>query len=106
MQYRVQAKTCFLSTQLYWLFLSVKTLHEKLLSLNTQGCACTLRALHHVACVGKRALGYCIAKRMAALNSLELKDSAGMVQYTDICVRCLKLNLSLTNAQRNLRSHF
>ncbi|KAK5869026.1 hypothetical protein PBY51_009990 [Eleginops maclovinus] len=35
-------------------------------------------ALHKVACVGKRALGYAIAKRMAALNSLDLKDSDGM----------------------------
>lgn len=30
--------------------------------------------------MGKRALGYCIAKRMAALNSLDLRDSAGMVR--------------------------
>ncbi|XP_023284253.1 NF-kappa-B inhibitor zeta-like [Seriola lalandi dorsalis] len=35
-------------------------------------------ALHKVACVGKRALGYAIAKRMAALNSLDRKDSDGM----------------------------
>uniref|UniRef100_UPI0037E7A3EA uncharacterized protein n=1 Tax=Semicossyphus pulcher TaxID=241346 RepID=UPI0037E7A3EA len=35
-------------------------------------------ALHKVACVGKRALGYAIAKRMAALNSLDLKDAEGM----------------------------
>ncbi|KAM7399813.1 hypothetical protein PAMP_019057 [Pampus punctatissimus] len=35
-------------------------------------------ALHEVVCVGKRALGYAIAKRMAALNSLDLKDSDGM----------------------------
>ncbi|XP_069577586.1 uncharacterized protein [Brachyistius frenatus] len=35
-------------------------------------------ALHKVACVGKRALGYAIGKRMAALNSLDLKDSEGM----------------------------
>uniref|UniRef100_A0A3B5B849 Uncharacterized LOC103356437 n=1 Tax=Stegastes partitus TaxID=144197 RepID=A0A3B5B849_9TELE len=35
-------------------------------------------ALHNVMCVGKRALGYAIAKRMAALNSLDLKDSDGM----------------------------
>ncbi|XP_074535845.1 NF-kappa-B inhibitor zeta [Halichoeres trimaculatus] len=35
-------------------------------------------ALHKVACVGKRALGYAIAQRMAALNSLDLKDSEGM----------------------------
>ncbi|XP_032364861.1 uncharacterized protein zgc:113279 [Etheostoma spectabile] len=35
-------------------------------------------ALHEVACVGKRALGYAISKRMAALNSLNLKDSEGM----------------------------
>ncbi|KAI3354629.1 hypothetical protein L3Q82_019132 [Scortum barcoo] len=35
-------------------------------------------ALHTVACVGRRALGYAIAKRMAALNSLDLKDSDGM----------------------------
>ncbi|KAK2912294.1 uncharacterized protein zgc:113279 isoform X1 [Channa argus] len=34
--------------------------------------------LHNVACVGKRALGYAIAKRMAALNSLDLKDADGM----------------------------
>ncbi|CAK6972471.1 NF-kappa-B inhibitor zeta [Scomber scombrus] len=34
--------------------------------------------LHEVACVGKRALGYAIASRMAALNSLDLKDSDGM----------------------------
>ncbi|KAM7373508.1 hypothetical protein PAMP_008353 [Pampus punctatissimus] len=35
-------------------------------------------ALHEVACVGKRAMGFAIAKRMAALNSLDLKDSDGM----------------------------
>ncbi|XP_028275550.1 uncharacterized protein LOC114444872 isoform X2 [Parambassis ranga] len=35
-------------------------------------------ALHKVAFVGKRALGYAIAKRMAALNSLDIKDSDGM----------------------------
>ncbi|XP_033969197.1 NF-kappa-B inhibitor zeta [Trematomus bernacchii] len=35
-------------------------------------------ALHKVVCIGKRALGYAIAKRMAALNSLDLKDSDGM----------------------------
>ncbi|XP_071328009.1 NF-kappa-B inhibitor zeta [Trachinotus anak] len=35
-------------------------------------------ALHKVACVGKRALGCAIAKRMVALNSLDLKDSDGM----------------------------
>lgn len=35
-------------------------------------------ALHNVMCVGKRALGYTIAKRMAALNGLDLKDSDGM----------------------------
>ncbi|XP_029302476.1 NF-kappa-B inhibitor zeta isoform X2 [Cottoperca gobio] len=35
-------------------------------------------ALHKAACVGKRALSYAIAKRMAALNSLDLKDSDGM----------------------------
>ncbi|KAM4627433.1 uncharacterized protein ACJ7VT_002380 isoform 2-T2 [Polymixia lowei] len=35
-------------------------------------------ALHRVVCLGKRALGYTIAKRMAALNSLDLKDSDGM----------------------------
>lgn len=32
-----------------------------------------------MACIGKRALGYCIAQRMAALNCLDLRDSAGMV---------------------------
>ncbi|XP_035011132.1 NF-kappa-B inhibitor zeta [Hippoglossus stenolepis] len=35
-------------------------------------------ALHKVSCVGKRALGYAIAKRMSVLNSLDLKDSDGM----------------------------
>ncbi|KAE8295662.1 NF-kappa-B inhibitor zeta I-kappa-B-zeta [Larimichthys crocea] len=35
-------------------------------------------ALHKVACVGKRAQGYAIAKRIATLNSLDLKDSDGM----------------------------
>ncbi|CAJ1066007.1 uncharacterized protein zgc:113279 [Xyrichtys novacula] len=45
-----------------------------LLSTDDQGRT----ALHKVACVGKRALGYAIAKRMAALNSLDLKDSEGM----------------------------
>uniref|UniRef100_A0A3Q4G093 Zgc:113279 n=1 Tax=Neolamprologus brichardi TaxID=32507 RepID=A0A3Q4G093_NEOBR len=34
--------------------------------------------LHRVACVGKRALGFAIAKRMATVNSLDLKDSDGM----------------------------
>ncbi|XP_078140494.1 uncharacterized protein LOC139916624 [Centroberyx gerrardi] len=34
--------------------------------------------LHRVVCLGKRALGYAIAKRMAALNNLDLKDSEGM----------------------------
>lgn len=48
----------------------------------TQSCASPLRALHRVAGVGKRALGYCLASRMAALDSLDLKDSDGMVQYT------------------------
>lgn len=42
-------------------------------------CRCASRSLHQVACIGKRALGYCIAKRMAVLNSLDLRDSAGMV---------------------------
>lgn len=32
-----------------------------------------------MACLGKRALGYCLATRMAALNGLDLRDSAGMV---------------------------
>uniref|UniRef100_A0A4W6CP90 Zgc:113279 n=1 Tax=Lates calcarifer TaxID=8187 RepID=A0A4W6CP90_LATCA len=45
-----------------------------LLATDGQGRA----ALHKVACVGKRALGYAIAKRMAALNSLDFKDSDGM----------------------------
>ncbi|XP_075996677.1 uncharacterized protein LOC142990702 isoform X2 [Genypterus blacodes] len=45
-----------------------------LLHTNPQGRT----ALHEVACVGKRALGYAIAKRMAALHSLDLKDSEGM----------------------------
>ncbi|KAM9853260.1 uncharacterized protein ACBR49_004101 isoform 2-T2 [Aulostomus maculatus] len=35
-------------------------------------------ALHTVVCDGKRALAFAIAKRMAALNSLDLKDSDGM----------------------------
>lgn len=42
-------------------------------------CRCAFRSLHQVACMGKRALGYCIAKRMVVLNSLDLRDSAGMV---------------------------
>uniref|UniRef100_A0A3Q2YZM3 Zgc:113279 n=1 Tax=Hippocampus comes TaxID=109280 RepID=A0A3Q2YZM3_HIPCM len=36
------------------------------------------RALHSVASDGRRVLAYAIAKRMAALNSLDLKDSDGM----------------------------
>ncbi|XP_029027979.1 uncharacterized protein zgc:113279 isoform X3 [Betta splendens] len=35
-------------------------------------------ALHKVSCFGKRALGYAIAKRMVALNGLDLKDADGM----------------------------
>ncbi|XP_057694096.1 uncharacterized protein zgc:113279 isoform X2 [Corythoichthys intestinalis] len=35
-------------------------------------------AFHTVACDGRRTLTYAIAKRMAALNSLDLKDSDGM----------------------------
>ncbi|XP_061537830.1 NF-kappa-B inhibitor zeta isoform X6 [Phycodurus eques] len=35
-------------------------------------------ALHSVVCDGKRVLAYAIAKRMAPLNSLDLKDSNGM----------------------------
>lgn len=42
----------------------------------------SFRALHKVVCLGKRPLSYAIAKRIAALNSLDLKDSDGMVQYT------------------------
>ncbi|KAJ0021829.1 hypothetical protein NQD34_009319 [Periophthalmus magnuspinnatus] len=34
--------------------------------------------LHNVVCVGKRALAYAVAKRMAGVNSLDLKDSYGM----------------------------
>uniref|UniRef100_A0AAV2J4B5 Uncharacterized protein n=1 Tax=Knipowitschia caucasica TaxID=637954 RepID=A0AAV2J4B5_KNICA len=34
--------------------------------------------LHNVVCVGKRPLAYAVAKRMAAINSLDLKDSNGM----------------------------
>ncbi|KAJ0063626.1 hypothetical protein NL108_004467, partial [Boleophthalmus pectinirostris] len=34
--------------------------------------------LHNVVCVGKRALAYAIAKRMAGISSLDLKDSYGM----------------------------
>lgn len=45
----------------------------------------TPRALHRVAGVGKRALGYCLASRMAALDSLDLRDSDGMVQHTHTC---------------------
>ena len=37
------------------------------------------RALHRVVGQGKRALGYVIAKRMAALNRLDVKDSEGKV---------------------------
>ncbi|XP_004076054.1 NF-kappa-B inhibitor zeta isoform X2 [Oryzias latipes] len=35
-------------------------------------------ALHTAACFGKRALGYAIARRMAALGCLDAKDSDGM----------------------------
>ncbi|XP_054460572.1 NF-kappa-B inhibitor zeta [Anoplopoma fimbria] len=35
-------------------------------------------ALHKVVCIGKRAQSYAIARRMAALNGLDLKDSDGM----------------------------
>ncbi|KAK0144131.1 NF-kappa-B inhibitor zeta [Merluccius polli] len=35
-------------------------------------------ALHRVVCLGKRAQGYAIAKRMATINCLDLKDSKGM----------------------------
>ncbi|XP_061576163.1 uncharacterized protein zgc:113279 [Cololabis saira] len=35
-------------------------------------------ALHRAVCVGKRALVYAIATRVAALNGLDLKDSEGM----------------------------
>ncbi|XP_041662793.1 uncharacterized protein zgc:113279 [Cheilinus undulatus] len=45
-----------------------------LLSTDDQGRT----ALHKVVCVGKRALGYAIARRMGAINSLDLKDSEGM----------------------------
>ncbi|XP_047451198.1 NF-kappa-B inhibitor zeta [Mugil cephalus] len=45
-----------------------------LLSADEQGRT----ALHKVAAVGKRALGYAIAKRMAALNILDSRDSDGM----------------------------
>ncbi|XP_023206494.1 uncharacterized protein LOC102234539 [Xiphophorus maculatus] len=34
--------------------------------------------LHKVVCLGKRAQAYAIAKRMSAVNSLDLKDSDGM----------------------------
>ncbi|XP_043976335.1 uncharacterized protein zgc:113279 [Gambusia affinis] len=34
--------------------------------------------LHKVVCLGKRAQAYAIAKRMSAINSLDLKDSDGM----------------------------
>ncbi|XP_041851615.1 uncharacterized protein zgc:113279 isoform X2 [Melanotaenia boesemani] len=34
--------------------------------------------LHTVVCLGKRALGFAIAERMAALSSLDLKDADGM----------------------------
>lgn len=47
-------------------------------------CACPSRALHKAACVGKRALGYAIAQRLAVFNRLDLKDSDGMVQYIDL----------------------
>ncbi|CAL8350661.1 unnamed protein product [Lota lota] len=35
-------------------------------------------ALHRVVCLGKRAQGYAIAKRMASIHCLDLKDSEGM----------------------------
>ncbi|KAM4566780.1 uncharacterized protein PAE49_010284 isoform 1-T2 [Odontesthes bonariensis] len=39
---------------------------------------CGRTALHEVVCMGKRALGYATAKRMAALNRLDFKDCDGM----------------------------
>lgn len=83
-QYITQVQTCCPHTKLCWPFVSVNTFSVMQFCLNMSACACPFRALHQVACVGKRALGYCIAKRMAALNSLDLKDSAGMVQFKDI----------------------
>ena len=41
------------------------------------------RALHRAVTEGRRALVYAIAKRMAALNSLDFKDSEGKVPTTD-----------------------
>lgn len=74
------------SYKIVWcLFVSVNTFRVKSFFCPImRDCACPSRALHKVACVGKRALGYAIAKRMAALNSLDLKDSDGMVKYKDI----------------------
>lgn len=42
------------------------------------------RLLHKVVCLGKRAQAYAIAKRMSAVNSLDLKDSDGMVPNTHL----------------------
>ncbi|CAL8344483.1 unnamed protein product [Arctogadus glacialis] len=47
---------------------------SRLLATDGQG----RMALHRVACLGKRAQGYAIAKRMASIHCLDLKDSEGM----------------------------
>uniref|UniRef100_A0A3Q3XGY1 OCA domain-containing protein n=1 Tax=Mola mola TaxID=94237 RepID=A0A3Q3XGY1_MOLML len=64
----------------FWTQLQREDSHLKDISdaglLNTDWHGRTV--LHQAACVGRRALGYSIGKRMAALNSLDLKDSAGM----------------------------
>ncbi|KAM8904578.1 uncharacterized protein AB9W97_008177 isoform 2-T3 [Spinachia spinachia] len=65
----------FLRTQLHWVESRLREVPAgELLTLDHCGRA----ALHNVARVGKRPLGYAIAKRMAALNILDLKDSDGM----------------------------
>ncbi|XP_054651220.1 NF-kappa-B inhibitor zeta [Dunckerocampus dactyliophorus] len=68
------------SSQFFWAQLQKEEVHLRdipdSLLLATDGHGRT--ALHSVVCDGKRALAYAMAKRMAALNSLDLKDLDGM----------------------------
>ncbi|XP_072310400.1 uncharacterized protein [Eucyclogobius newberryi] len=63
--------------------------------------------LHNVVCVGKRALAYAIAKRMAAINSLDLKDLYGMTalhyaaKYNHHLMVCDLIQLGASINERN-----
>nr|XP_057936685.1 NF-kappa-B inhibitor zeta [Doryrhamphus excisus] len=74
------AKWTLSSSHFFWTQLQKEEVHLRDipdgLLLATDGHGRT--ALHSVVCDGRRALAYAMAKRMAALNSLDLKDSDGM----------------------------